>query len=1552
MQQGVGSTPPSQAPGDRSTPSAPGQGLQPPLPPEGALSVSDRVAAAATAAAAAAAATAAARAEATAATARRYLQPWVLVDKYSKWRHLDQEELKAWQAKGESIFREHLLPYVPSDVSPAVAAVEADVAIAAAPSAAACAAATPGSAPAAATATGSGGTPASGRSAVSASAAAAAAAAAAGTNRFTALFGGSAAPHLSAAALSHHPWTAEQVRDVLRFEIWAGVPDAFKCCVLIHSNDALQQQRLHPTLYRQVQLESFGPPPFPGSVPGRCPTFSGGLLGLEEDVCGVQTTLNQLELDGDAPLATWRSAPDDCGTATATSTSRPARVRLPHPYLPGIMSPGGKSHARSPGKNPLGQRLKPEFNFWPDTSRRAEESEEKIQQQLQQQENKAGRNSNQEQQRNHRRHRHSQPPHHHLQQQVDSEGQGSCKREESIEALLAYIGPNSKLSPEVTPSTASTAKAKAAPRVGPVMRAARRWQRRGSKSQASEKGPPSKSQQQLPVGESAGREGGGERRSGLPGEVEGGGGAAAEAERAVQQSAADAADAAGATEGSAGAAGGGALLGGGAGGPLGRSSTAEAEVALDLFGRREVDELVEFSSYMRHRHLKAKRQAVQMREATERSRDRVAFEAAAAAVMAVAREFDNEQDKWLLRRYYTSTSFDLAAKGLWGQGKGKRRGASESQLLAFDSPAYPSRAAAAAAAAAHPTASTSAAPRQSGPTKSFVSFLRRRAAKERQQKLPHSPLQFSRPRRLNDPAVQQALPGQRGSGQQHLSPLGGPFGGSHGGLPSSLRAFPGSPAASAASPGRLLAPVGGAPSPGRTAAALLAPPACLSPNSGGLWSKLSNVKNKIKPKGAAAAAAATQTSSSSGNNAGNASVINWLKQAARSNSDIWGAPPTGKSPQGGPSWGPLGGRAGVSAGRFSFAAGESPMFSQQPAPRKSFLSRILPGMGLCRRGKREEQELKRIDFLRNAMRAGDDPFETNKLAAAAASAAVRDIRRRSSSSTLSEDLIESAKGAATAAAAAAAADFPPLRGGSLHALPEDDANEGLLPESQWSLEQRMQQQQQQQQQQEAQQSQSAAQSSSVPNAALQGTDAAATGAATAEGAPFLRYRSATMPDPQYKSPVLLLPPLPPNSVDYYEQQQQQQQQQQQETAESSPSRSPVQESKSWEEQIEKADGTTVYFLEDVTDFSRLLNPSGQAAARRLLWALFAFFRGGLEFCPANSQGLKSVTVLRSVGACAVSVELVTAVVEAIRLKFPRLFLHMRHLGVDVPAWAARGLQDAFARLLPFDFVLRIMSAFLFEGSLALCKFSLALVQLLEPELMACDTTEAAERVLYRCSTDPRLSINELSSTAQNLKPHIWRVVGDGTTGLQSPYLMSTKIHEFLTIRPEGISRIITSLDTWETLWRWLPDILRYSTPFLIFSSSHDGFTLSALLNRALYYSAPFIFLATSDNHDVFGFFSPVPFENHKTSACFSYSEAFVFTLSPLPRAFWWTGANSAFLRVRSEGLFLGSDGVALWVDPDLSRCRSSASASFGSQSLVTSEFGDCSLLQIEIWGLR
>lgn len=74
---------------------------------------------------------------------------------------------------------------------------------------------------------------------------------------------------------------------------------------------------------------------------------------------------------------------------------------------------------------------------------------------------------------------------------------------------------------------------------------------------------------------------------------------------------------------------------------------------------------------------------------------------------------------------------------------------------------------------------------------------------------------------------------------------------------------------------------------------------------------------------------------------------------------------------------------------------------------------------------------------------------------------------------------------------------------------------------------------------------------------------------------------------------------------------------------------------------------------------------------------------------------------------------VNRVVELMRYRFPRVFLHLRSLGVDIAAWTARGLQDGFCRLLPFDFALRIVGAVLFEGSSALTRYSLALLQILQ-----------------------------------------------------------------------------------------------------------------------------------------------------------------------------------------------------------------------------------------------
>ncbi|OEH74740.1 tld domain-containing protein [Cyclospora cayetanensis] len=1502
------------------------------------------------------------------------MQPYVSVDTFSKWRQLDQEEQQVWAPRGERILREHLLPFVPPEVSPAIAAMEAD------------------------TAEGGGSGGLSRSSACRSSAVPASAATPMSANRLAAFFGSSSAPASNNGGSSAHshqqPWSGTRVKEQLRDEIWSGIPDAFKCCVLLHANDALQQLEQQPTLYRQVQVESFGGPPFPGSLPGRCPTFSGGLLGLEEDVCGVQTTLEHLELDGDAPLATWRSASSETEQEIRRSerSSWTLRMRRPHQYLPG-MSPSNRRvaalpHAsRSPGKNPLGQELRPEFNFWPDThekkdalqaaaarsdaaaaglspplrlprqAHQTDRQEASRQLKLQKQKRRGRRRdillckAHQLQQRQQPAQR--MPSQH--QRRAGSEGGGgsteskgdSPAREANVGELLTYIGPTStKASQSRTQSGAELAPA------DPTGSTSAKWQQLP--------------QEPFPSGKtcrsSSDTYGVSPRTNGSS--LAGAAGIVQQSFPAVRERS----PAAGVSGGegellplpppspvtlwapleSACSSGGSPLVYADAttmagGGGAAAAACKEDVISWDLFGRRRSGELEDFSSYMKHMHLDAQRQAAQMRESTQRSRDRIAFEAAAAAVMAVAREVDNERDRWAFRRYYTATSFDLVEKGLWGQRKPGRRGGSESQLIRWD----PLKGR---------LSNTQSVSRQSAPTRSFVSFLNnsvRRRRRHRQQ----APLAFSQPQLLYD------RKGDTPIITQQRSPLEG--------IPGSPCCCSSSGKADEVSAESELSPMSVSAPPLASASAEASPYA----SRGGLWSRLSGARSRRR----------THEVASEGRE--RLSVVSWLQRAAAQSSEGSAA---------------LGGKKGRDEEEdpqmcIQLPLDHLPNPPIEPFRKKGLLTRILPSVRLCRSRKgKEAQELKRLDFLSNAMRGGGDPFDTDKLVAAAANAAVRDIRRRSSSSTHSDDLIQSARGAATVAAAAAAADFPPLRSSSLlRSFRMGDEEDARIAESLPTLPEQP----------------------YKPQSPQQG-------------------EAKQLPEEHSRQPFLQIEPLP------------------------EPVRMCLMRTPPKQEDTETPRGhdgearlslkNAVYFLEDVTDFSRLLNGSGQAAARRLLWALFGFFRGGLEFCPIiphlacilllymsetaaftvlycfvkkaqdTAKQLPHQRILHRLDHIVIRrmdfIWLVTSVVEAIRFKFPRLFLHMRHLRVDIPAWAARGLQDGFSRLLPFDFVLRIMSTLLFEGSLALCKFSLALVQLLEPELMACDTTEAAECVLYRCSSDPRLNLNELSWTAQHLKTSILRAVGEGTLGLQSPYLMCTKIHEFLTIRPEGNSRILTSMDMWESLWRWLPDIHRCSSPSLLFTSSHDGFTLSALMANVRTSKVSMVFLALTDGAEIIGFFSPHPLHLLDTATSMSqqggnfteverkgttrarrdsnatetasprqaafvvnadltlrlflllyeahtlllvfvcigfiYSDAFVFNLRPTPRVFWWTGKNSSFFRLRPEGFYLGTDEVALWVDQDLSRCRSSPSVTFGSPSLIRGDFGECHLVDVEVWGVK
>ena len=1061
----------------------------------GPLSVSERVVAVAAEAAAAAAAAAAARAEAAAETARRYLQPWVVVDEYSRWRHVDKEEQVAWSPRGERIFRDHLLPYVPSDISPAIAAAEEDAAAAGSSSSSSSGGRAPVSIP----------TPSS-------------------TNRLAAFFGSSTPSAAAASSFSRHPWGAAQVIAQLRDEIWVGVPDCMKCCVWLHANDALIKQRLQPALYAQIQEEAFGPPPFPESLPGRCPTFSGGLLGLEEDVCGVQTTLKQLDLDGDAPLATWRSAPEESQPHRPGRHHWGIRLRLAHPYLRGVSPCGRKlallaTNADSPVRNPLGQAIRPEFNFWPDTYTPEEREEQRRQREAQHQHHRRHTPKQQQQQQQQRREQRREQ-----RRNTNKEGKGESRDSAVSEAesdVLSYF-----VDDEDSPPRDAQGRRRRDPDVmGPLLQAANKWERQkplqeaggsissslpalqiqSSTSGAPVSGAPRESQAQgAPsiLGTPRGRSRPSAGSEGKESPISVGDSAEASARRRPPRLRSPR---------------GSSRRHHSASGYDRRFSSGDNAVALGLFGRAHPDELKMFASYMKDRHLQAKRQAEQMREATEWSRDRVAFEAVAAAVMAAAREVDNRSDEQAFRRYYTSTSFDLTQKGLWGQRKPGRRGASESQLVKFGLPK----------GGPHPPPQGT----RQGPSRSFVAFLRRKAGKEPVQ-LPQSPLRFSQPQRVTDEGSPEPLE------LSHMGPVtspGGPTEGGHSGE-----------GASAGVPGDTAISSAAAPSE--------------SPSTSRGWERF--LPGRARRKAQGGGGGGSGRSGSRGGFRERWLAVSWLHHA-----------------------GSIGSEACMHVSNIRRSFGEAstadlvplegaPNPPRQPVRKKSLLNRLLPGV-VCRRDqmKREQQ---RLDFLSNAMRAGGDPFETNKLAAAAATAAVRDVRRRSSSSTFSDEVLLSAKGAAAKAAVAVATECPPFKGSGLHILPEHEGEEGAAQEGLRSrqhrlVHQRLAEQEASWQAEPETSPQVLGQGAGAQTARLSvGPTPPAETAAELPGeeAPMIRCRSRTMPE---KPTILLLPPLPPNKVDFDEQQQQHQQQQTPKPQES-PNHSSPSRGRSWKEQIEEADG--------------------------------------------------------------------------------------------------------------------------------------------------------------------------------------------------------------------------------------------------------------------------------------------------------------------------------------------------------------------------------------------
>ncbi|KEP63886.1 UNVERIFIED_CONTAM: TLD protein [Hammondia hammondi] len=411
--------------------------------------------------------------------------------------------------------------------------------------------------------------------------------------------------------------------------------------------------------------------------------------------------------------------------------------------------------------------------------------------------------------------------------------------------------------------------------------------------------------------------------------------------------------------------------------------------------------------------------------------------------------------------------------------------------------------------------------------------------------------------------------------------------------------------------------------------------------------------------------------------------------------------------------------------------------------------------------------------------------------------------------------------------------------------------------------------------------------------------------------------------------------------------------------------------------LKKAD---VYEVEDVTDFHLLLTESGKEKARRLLWCLNAL-HGTVEFCPVlppltcvlllyfdedvaylilHCLLKKAVQRERSHEPPFVLmkrkdfVRFVKIVTATIAQRLPRLYSHLRSLTIDVAAWVARGVQDGFARMLPFDFVLRIYGAFLFEGANVFFRHSVALLKLLEPSLLNCADHESAEDVLYNCGDDPAVTLSGLTKAAFRYKLRIEEPLHKHTAEFPTPYLMTTRMRQFHRPRLRHESRILQP-QHWEAIWGWVPETDRMLVPTLEYSSDTHGMSITAMVQRlSLFLRCPMLLVISTRDRGILGFFSPFAFRYDAKAAAHDapLDVSFVYQLQPQEQAYWWTGANQLFMNVTHKHIIIGGNDIAIYIDEDLRKGQSKKCASFGSAKLVADEMGDFLISLIEVWTLQ
>jgi len=310
---------------------------------------------------------------------------------------------------------------------------------------------------------------------------------------------------------------------------------------------------------------------------------------------------------------------------------------------------------------------------------------------------------------------------------------------------------------------------------------------------------------------------------------------------------------------------------------------------------------------------------------------------------------------------------------------------------------------------------------------------------------------------------------------------------------------------------------------------------------------------------------------------------------------------------------------------------------------------------------------------------------------------------------------------------------------------------------------------------------------------------------------------------------------------------------------------------------------------------------------------------------------------------------VAAFADLVRKNTPQLYERMVHINIRPEEFATDWFRTLFVTCLPFHFCLRIFDSFVTEGSRTLYRVGLALLTLLQTELLLCTSDDEFRNTLFKSgrSLTPAQasSLMKLSFTITIHQTDLQKF----NTENKERFSAKTAPQDYVFIRPKvrTPSSILTPLQL-EVVWSWLPSRCHVKTMQLLFSSKIDGYSLSMFYQKVKKQEPTLLFVKTKHGRCFGAYISkawrPQP-------SYYGSGESWVFSSYPhLNKYEWQPGNKDYFMLAKPDHIIVG--GGAIWLDAELWKGRTAKSTTFESPPLDgrSSDISHFQCVMVEVYG--